>query len=112
MIELKNKVALITGGNRGIGFGIAKILLSKGMKVVITSRTSENALLAAKELNKLYPGKALGFACDVRQFAEQETVIKDTLAAFGSIDALIANAGVGHFASVENLSVEKLERGN
>jgi 3-oxoacyl-[acyl-carrier protein] reductase len=103
-MELSNKTALITGGSKGIGYGIAEALLEKGMKVAITSRTQEGADKAAETLRR--KGEVLGLAADVKNLESQEEAVKAVLDQWGQLDVLIANAGVGHFGSVEDLSVE------
>ncbi len=107
MENLKNKTALITGGTKGIGYGIAVSMLHEGMNVAITSRSQEAADEAAAELNKLGKGRVIGVAADVRSMESQNAVVATTIKAFGALDILIANAGVGHFASIEDLTVEQ-----
>ena len=69
---MKNKVALITGGSKGIGYGIAKALLEEGIHVAITSRSEETAKKASAELNSLdLDAKAIGVQADVRDFESQ-----------------------------------------
>ncbi len=100
------KVALVTGGSKGIGYGVAEVLIKHGIKVAITSRTQEAADEAATVLNKIKAGYALGIASDVRDLASQQSAVAQTIAAFGRLDYFIANAGVGHFAPIQTLSVE------
>jgi 3-oxoacyl-[acyl-carrier protein] reductase len=109
MENLRYKVALITGGTKGIGYAVAESLLKQGIYVAITGRTKEGAKDAAKELNanKNYLVHAIGLDSDVRSFKSQEEVVKAVIKEFGQLDIVIANAGVGHFASIEDLSVEK-----
>lgn len=108
MKNLRGKVALITGGSKGIGFGIAKSLLEQGINVVVTSRSKETAEKAASELNSTTSeAKAIGLEADVRNFESQEAAVKNVEAEFGRLDIVIANAGLGHFGSVEELSVEQ-----
>lgn len=108
MKELNSKVALITGGSKGIGYGVAEALMKEGMDVAITSRTAQGALHAAEELNsKHYEGNALGIEADVRDYKSQEKAVQQVLDKFGRIDVVIANAGLGHFASVEDLTLEQ-----
>jgi 3-oxoacyl-[acyl-carrier protein] reductase len=109
MENLRYKVALITGGTKGIGYAVAESLLKQGIYVAITGRTKEGAKDAAKELNanKNYLVHAIGLDSDVRSFKSQEEVVKAVIKEFGQLDIVIANAGVGHFASIKDLSVEK-----
>ena len=100
--ELKNKVAYITGGSKGIGYGIAKILLDNGMKVAISSRTIGAAKLAAASLSN--DQNLLAIESEVSSFAAEENAIKAVTTHFGQLDVLIANAGVGHFAPIDTLT--------
>jgi len=101
-----NKTVLITGGTKGIGLGIARSLLLDGYKVAITGRTEESAKQIASELSSEYGDKILGLECDVRDYESQKKCVESVIAIFGSLDVMIANAGVGHFASIEDMSVD------
>lgn len=105
MQKLENKVALITGGSKGIGFGIAAALLAEGVNVAITSRSLESAQEAANELGKSGKGKVLAIEADVRDFTSQENAINQVMEKWGRLDLLVANAGIGHFAPVEEMSL-------
>jgi NAD(P)-dependent dehydrogenase (short-subunit alcohol dehydrogenase family) len=107
MQKIDNKTALITGGSKGIGYGIAAALVAEGMKVAITSRSQEAADKAAEKLNKIGKGKAIGIEADVRDFASQEKAVKQVLDEWGQLDLLVANAGIGHFAPVQDLTLEQ-----
>lgn len=102
MQNLKDKVALITGATKGIGYGIAEALLKQGVKVAVTSRSQESADEAAKKLGS----NAIGIAADVKDYKSQQDAVAKTIEKFGSLDFLIANAGVGHFASIDELSIK------
>ncbi len=102
---LKDKVAYITGGSKGIGYGVAKILLDNGMKVAITSRTLSAAKNAAESLTK-DDSRVLALESDVSSLTSERKAIKAVTDHFGKLDVLIANAGVGHFASIETLTEE------
>ncbi|MEJ2005334.1 MAG: SDR family NAD(P)-dependent oxidoreductase, partial [Cyclobacteriaceae bacterium] len=104
--SLKNNNALITGGSKGIGFGVAAEMIKAGMNVAVTSRSADAAKEAARKLNDIGPGKAIGVKADVRKLNDQEKAVKKLVDEFGSLDVLIANAGVGKFGSIEELSVE------
>ncbi|MGQ7854727.1 SDR family oxidoreductase [Pedobacter sp. WC2501] len=97
------KVALITGGSKGIGFGIAESLLKEGYKVAITSRTIDSANQAASQL--VAHGDVLAIEADVVDFKSQQDAINLILEKWGQLDVLIANAGVGHFAPVDELDI-------
>ncbi|MBK8702110.1 MAG: SDR family oxidoreductase [Saprospiraceae bacterium] len=101
--NLKDKVAYITGGSKGIGYGVAKAMLARGMRVAITSRNLEAAKEAAATLST-DPAKVLALKSNVSSLADEAKAIAATIGQFGQLDVLIANAGVGHFDSIENLS--------
>ncbi|SNS16732.1 hypothetical protein SAMN06295967_104152 [Belliella buryatensis] len=107
MQNLTNKTALITGGSKGIGYGIAAALLAEGMKVAITSRSQKAADEAASELAKIGKGEIIGIAADVRNFDSQQNAVNQVLDKWGQLDLLVANAGIGHFASVEDMTMEQ-----
>ena len=107
MQQLENKVALITGGSKGIGYGIAASLLEQNMKVGITSRSQENADKAAEELKKIGKGEVLALQADVRNFDSQKQAVNKLLEKWGSLDLLVANAGVGYFASIEEMTPDQ-----
>ncbi|HBC04188.1 MAG TPA: SDR family oxidoreductase [Aequorivita sp.] len=111
MNDLGNKSALITGGTKGIGYGIAEALLKEGINVAITGRTKKTAEEAAKRLNSNGNDRAqaIGLEADVRNYESQQKAVKETLIQFGGIDIVIANAGLGHFGSVEDISIEQWE---
>lgn len=110
MQELKGKVALITGASKGIGLGIAEAMVKAGMKVGVTSRSQAAADEAAAELNKIAADSAIGIEADVVDYAAQEASVKKVIDAFGKLDVLIANAGVGHFASIEDMTHEQWQQ--
>jgi 3-oxoacyl-[acyl-carrier protein] reductase len=106
MNKLTGKTGLITGSSKGIGYGVAEVLIKAGMDVTITARSETDVQEAAAKLSDLGGGKALGLRCDVRDLSAQQDIVKETLNTFGSLDALIANAGVGHFAPIDEMSPE------
>ena len=94
-MRLKDKVAVITGGSRGIGFAIADAYLREGAKVVITASTEENAQKAAKTLEEKHPGAVVrGIAPDLTALASVQTAFDAVAQEFGAIDILVNNAGV------------------
>lgn len=109
MTSLNNKVALITGGTKGIGLGIAQSLMEQGINVAITGRNSESAQKVAAELNNASKtnAKAIGLEADVRNLDSQEKTVNEVVKTFGQLDFVIANAGLGHFGSIEDLTSEQ-----
>lgn len=106
MNNISNLVVYITGGSKGIGYGIAKILLDNGMRVAISSRTLTTAKQAAVSLSN-DPLKILAIESDVSSLDAETKAIQSTIDHFGQLDVLVANAGVGHFASIENLTADE-----
>lgn len=102
---MKNKVAYITGGTKGIGFGIAKALHDQGIIVVISGRNKKDALEAAQ---KLSTGETpvFGLRSDVKNFEDEQNAVAEIMNKFGQIDYVIANAGVGIFKPVDELSLD------
>ncbi|WP_417558074.1 SDR family oxidoreductase [Mesoflavibacter zeaxanthinifaciens] len=105
MSNLNNKVALITGGSKGIGYGIAYALMQQGVNVAVTSRSIASAQKAAEQLNAdASTAKAIGLEADVRELKSQQNAVKTIVDTFGQLDIVIANAGLGHFGSIEDLT--------
>jgi NAD(P)-dependent dehydrogenase (short-subunit alcohol dehydrogenase family) len=105
---MENKVAYITGGSKGIGFGIADALMKQGVHVAITSRSQSSADEAVELLKTTNPGtKAIGIEADVRQMSSQQKAVDRILKEFGQLDYVIANAGLGHYHSIEDLTEEQ-----
>lgn len=112
MNDLGNKTALITGGTKGIGYGIAEALMNEGINVAITGRNKNSAENAAKELNAKGNDRAhaIGLQSDVRNYNHQEKAVEETVKRFGHLDIVIANAGLGHFAPVDEISIEEWQK--
>lgn len=107
MESIAKKTALITGGSKGIGYGIADALVREQVNVAITGRSAASVEEAAKQLNKLGKGEAIGIVADVRNAADQQKAVDTVLKKWGKLDVLVANAGVGHFSSIETLTAEQ-----
>jgi len=107
MENIKGKVALVTGGSKGIGYGIAEELLKSGVKVAITSRSEAAANKAVESLIGYGAENIIGMASDVRDLESQQDVVNKVVERWGKLDAFIANAGIGHFGSIESLSSEQ-----
>lgn len=108
MKSIKNKTAYITGGTKGIGYSVAESIIREGGNAIITSRSKAAAEEAAAALNGLgHPGKVIGVEADVRSLESQQAAIALGKEKFGSVDVLVANAGVGHFAPIQELTPEE-----
>lgn len=105
MNTLTNKVAYITGGSKGIGFGIAQSLLEKGMRVAISGRNLQAVEEAAQKLGG-DKNKILALQSDVRSTAAEAEAVKKVTEHFGGLDVLVANAGIGIFSPIESMTEE------
>src|SRR3970040_1051053 len=85
MSFLTNQVAVVTGGNRGIGRGVAEALAAAGATVVLTARGQGDAERAAAEIGR----GSIGLACDVRDFAEVQRLFRETGKRAGGLDVLV-----------------------
>ncbi len=100
---LDGKVAVVTGGTRGIGFATAKSLTAAGARVVISATNEAAVTQAARELGNA----AVGVCADVRSEGDVARMFDSAVASFGGIDILVNNAGVGVFESVESTSLDE-----
>jgi NADP-dependent 3-hydroxy acid dehydrogenase YdfG len=108
MQQIENKTAFITGGTKGIGYGIARAMLNENMKVLITGRNAQTVADAVDRLNgESKGGEAIGMAADVRDAAAQQKCVERIVDTWGKLDVLVANAGLGHFASIEEMSADQ-----
>jgi NAD(P)-dependent dehydrogenase (short-subunit alcohol dehydrogenase family) len=101
-IDLSKKIAIVTGGTKGIGRAIAQSLVDADASVAITARNHDEITKAVSQINRRSRGMAKGFVCDVRNYNQVKSLFADV----GAVDILINNAGVGIFSSVESMSVE------
>ena len=93
MGKLDGKVAIITGGSKGIGRAVVRLFAAEGARVVIAAREQASAQAVADEIRQS-GGEALAVACDVRQPADCQAVVDKTIAGFGRINILFNNAGI------------------
>ncbi|HTD06899.1 SDR family NAD(P)-dependent oxidoreductase, partial [Undibacterium sp.] len=108
-MQLKDKVAVITGSASGIGKEIAQEYAKEGAKVVIADLVLEAAVKTAEEINAS-GGKAIGVAMNVTDEAQVDKGIADAVAAFGGIDILISNAGIQIISPVVDLSLDNWKK--
>lgn len=101
-MSLERKVAYITGGTKGIGYGIAQSLLEKGMKVAISGRSQNSVDEAMKALDN--SENVLGIVSDVSKLEDEKRAVKTILDKWGRLDVVMANAGVGHFAPIDEMT--------
>lgn len=91
-LQLKNKVAVITGSSRGIGKGIAVMMAEEGCRIVICARTKQDVAVTVEEISRS-GGDALGIVCDISRKKAIDDLVEKTLARFGRIDILVNNIG-------------------
>lgn len=106
-MDLNNKNAIVTGGTKGIGRGIAEALIREGVSVCISARHQNELSEAVDELNQLNAGRAVGFVCDVRDYRQVKGLIAHAVKEQGGLDILVNNAGIGIFKTVEETSPEE-----
>jgi NAD(P)-dependent dehydrogenase (short-subunit alcohol dehydrogenase family) len=107
---LKGRVALVTGGSKGIGKGIARILAEAGADIVISSRNEQELETALQEILKGTQGRGFYVAADLTRREETELLALSALEAMGRIDILFNNAGVNHPEPIDEVTDEKWDR--
>ena len=105
MGKLDGKVALITGGNSGIGLATAKLFVQEGANVVITGRREEALVQAAKEIG----GGVKTILANASDVSKAKDVVDQTVAAFGKIDILFLNAGVAYFLPISDITEDHFD---
>jgi NAD(P)-dependent dehydrogenase (short-subunit alcohol dehydrogenase family) len=101
---LAGKVALVTGGSRGIGLAIARALAAAGVKVSVTGLSDAHLSAAKSKIESAGPAAVETLRADVRRYDDIERAIKATVGRFGGLDILVNNAGVGIFADVADMT--------
>jgi 3-oxoacyl-[acyl-carrier protein] reductase len=110
MSKLSGKVALITGGSRGIGAGIAKRLSTDGASVAITYARDAKAAFAVVKAIEDDGGKAIAIQADAADLAAVKGAVDKTVATFGRLDVLVNNAGTAIPKTFEETSLEEMDR--
>ncbi len=105
-MELKDKIAIITGAARGIGFAIAKKFVEEGATVVIVDVNEETLKASAGELGE----NAYGHVCDISDVDQIQELVKWTMDKFGRIDILVNNAGISTGVTIEDITVEDWDK--
>jgi 3-oxoacyl-[acyl-carrier protein] reductase len=108
--SLEGKIALITGGSRGIGAGIAKRLAADGASVAITYATHPEAASAVVEAIERAGGKAVAIAADAADVEAVKGAVEKTVATFGGLDVLVNNAGTAIPKTFEETTLEEMDR--
>lgn len=107
MQSLNGKVALVTGGSRGIGLAIARALVSQGVNVAITGRSGSHLSSAQRTIEAAGAGATEALQMDVRRYADVQRTVDAIVSRFGGLDVVINNAGVGIFTNVASMTPEQ-----
>jgi 3-oxoacyl-[acyl-carrier protein] reductase len=107
MEQLTGKVAIVTGGTRGIGLAIARALVAEGVHVAITGRSAAQFAAARSSIEPAGSGSVEPLRADVRRYDEVARAVDAAVARFGGLDILINNAGVGVFAAVAEMTPDQ-----
>lgn len=105
--KLKGKVAVVTGGSRGIGFAVADRLATEGVNVVVCARNPERLNQAVQQLTQRHTRLVRGLVADVRRFEDCRRIMEHAAEIFGGIDILVNNAGIGFFKPVDQINPEE-----
>ena len=110
LFNLTGRVAIITGGSKGLGAAMAAGLASAGADVVLASRHLDEVQQVAAEIARDYGHRAIGVACDVTQSVEVEALVQTTIQQFGKVDILINNAGINIRGPIDELTYEQFKQ--
>jgi 3-oxoacyl-[acyl-carrier protein] reductase len=109
-LGLAGKVAIVTGGSRGIGKAVVELLASLGAKVVVNYVSDEESAASTVAMARAHEIEAVAVRADVSQVTESDRLVNETLERFGRIDFLVCNAGIWEGAPVESISEELWDR--
>ena len=105
-MKLKDRVAIVTGGSKGIGKGISTVFSQQGAKVVVVARSTQAGLETVEEICNR-GGEAIFVACDVSNEEQVKEMVQTTIDTYGQVDILVNNAGVGIYKSVLEATIEE-----
>jgi len=108
--DLSGKVALVTGGSKGLGLAMAAGLASAGAKIMLVNRNAGEGNQAAKDLTADFGVKATSFSADVSDQQQTEAMVKAALDVYGQIDILINSAGINIRGPIDELSLEDFNK--
>ena len=108
--RLNDRIAIVTGGNRGLGRQMAQGLAEAGATVVVVSRKQAEAEAAADEIGRATGATCRGYGCDVTDAEGVDALVADVIENFGQIDILVNNAGINIRGPIDELSQEEFER--
>jgi len=110
LFDLHGRVAIVTGGGRGLGRQLAEALAETGADLVLCARKAEACEQAAAELSSAHGVRALGLRCDVREPGQVDEVVERTLAELGRIDVLVNNSGTSWGAPAVDVPLDAWEK--
>jgi NAD(P)-dependent dehydrogenase (short-subunit alcohol dehydrogenase family) len=102
--SIGDRIAIVTGGTRGIGRAIACALLDAGARVVVCARGKEAVTACVEALGQQWGGRVKGMACDVSRYDQVQSLVDFTLGEYGGLDILVNNAGVGVMGDIAEIS--------
>jgi len=105
-MDLNGKVAIVTGGTKGIGRAVAEALVREGTHVCISARKRSEIDQTVDALARLEKGRVTGIVCDVCDYSQVQALMDRTVLEFGGLDILVNSAGIGIFSTVEEMSPE------
>jgi gluconate 5-dehydrogenase len=108
--DLSGRVAIITGGSKGLGLAMAAGLASAGATIMLVNRNAEEGLAAAQELVRDFGVKAIAFKADITQQEETEAMVRTALDEFGQIDILINSAGINIRGAIDEVSPDDFSK--
>jgi NAD(P)-dependent dehydrogenase (short-subunit alcohol dehydrogenase family) len=111
MDRLDGKVAVVTGGSRGMGLEMVRAFAERGARVVVASRKLENCEAVARDLKEEYGATALPVGCNVSRWADCDALVEQVYDEFGRVDVLVNNAGLSpHYPSLDQVSEELFDK--
>lgn len=110
LFDLSGKVAIVTGGSKGLGLAMAAGLASAGAHIVLVNRKAEEGKQSAQELAETFPVQVLSIATDVTDPVQTEAMAQRTIDTFGRIDILINSAGINIRGAIDELSLDDFQQ--
>lgn len=110
LFDLSGRVAVVTGGSKGLGLAMAAGLASAGADVALASRNRDEVTAAATEIASAYGRRAVGISADVTSESDTRALADQVLSEFGRIDILVNNAGVNIRGAIDEVSLEEFRR--
>ncbi len=110
LFDLTGRVAIVTGGNGGIGLGIAQGLVECGASVVVSGRDAAKSSAAVSELNAMREGAAIAIECDVTDESQVQRLVDRTVDRLGGLHIMVNNAGIGIRKRPEEFTLDEYEQ--